>query len=135
MSDVENIGYFKAGKKERIGSKKHKKNELHFLGETVNGKVPPGWVMPMLGAFRANVVWNDPPGSFAWKVPNEKLLNSCLKRLVSSIQEIHQRENRRPEHVGRSGTAWRLCYETVQNAILDEELKQARVHRERANTR
>lgn len=126
---VPHIGYFKAGKKERIASKKHRKNELHFLGEKVDGKVPLGWIMPMLGAFRANVLWNEPPGTFAWKIPTEKLLNASLERLVSCIQEIHQRENRRPEHVGRSATAWRLCYETVQNAILQQELKDAGVRR------
>ncbi len=122
---VPNIGYFKAGKHERIGSKKHRRNELHFLGESIDGKVPLGWIMPILGAFRANVEWDSPPGSFSWKVPNDRLLISCIERLVSSIQEIHVRENRRPEHVGRSATAWRLCYETVQNAILQHELKKA----------
>jgi hypothetical protein len=127
VTEVENIGHFKPGKKERIKSKKHKKNELHFLAESIDGKVPLGWIMPMLGAFRANVVWDDPAGSFSWKVPNEKLLKASLQRLVSCIQEIHTRENSRPEYVGRSGTAWRLCYETVQNTILEEELKQARV--------
>jgi hypothetical protein len=120
---------FKAGKKERIGSKKNRKNELHFLNESVDGKIPLGWIMPMLGAFRANVNWNEPPGTFAWKVPNESLLTSCLERLVSCIQEIHQRENSKPEYVGRSATAWRLCYETVENAILQHELTAVRESR------
>lgn len=126
VTEIENVGHFKSGKKERIGSKKHRKNELHFLGEKIDGKVPLGWIMPMLGAFRANVNWNEPPGTFSWKVPNEKLLDLSLERLVSCIREIHQRENSRPEHVGRSGTAWRLCYETVQNAILQSQLTEAR---------
>jgi hypothetical protein len=120
---VDNIGRFKADKKARVKSPKHRKNELYFIGEQVDGKVPLGWIMPMLGAFRANVNWDQPHGSFSWKVDNEKLLDSCLQRLVSSIQEIHQRENRRPEHVGRSATAWRLCYQTVQNTILQHELE------------
>lgn len=129
LTEIANIGYFKAGKKERIGSKKHRKNELHFLGESVDGKVPLGWLMPMLGAMRANVIWNEPPGTFAWKINNSKLIDSCLERLMSCIQEIHQRENSRPEYVGRSATAWRLCYETVQNAILQQELIEARVQK------
>jgi len=126
VTEVENIGYFKADKTSRVKSKKHRGNELYFLGDTIDGKVPLGWIMPMLGAFRANVNWNTPPGSFSWKVSNDRLLKSCLDRLTACIFEIHQRENRRPEHVGRSATAWRLCYETVQNAILHHELKEAR---------
>ena len=74
--------------------------------------------MPMLGAFRANVIWDQPRNTFTWRVPNEKLLNLCAERLWEAIREIHERENRRPEHVGRSSTAWRQCYLTVENAIL-----------------
>jgi len=129
VTEIDNIGQFKAGKKERIGSKKHKKNELHFLGETIDGKIPLGWIMPMLGAFRANVDWNVPSGTFSWKVPVEELLVECLERLAACVTEIHQRENSRPEYVGRSATAWRLCYETVQNAILQHELTRARARR------
>jgi hypothetical protein len=126
VCSIENIGYFKAGKKERVGSKKNRKNHLLFLDEYVDKKAPLGWIMPMLGAFRANVIWNDPPGTFAWKVPNDVLLDACLERLSSCILEIHQRENSKPEYVGRSATAWRLCYETVENAILQHELSAVR---------
>jgi hypothetical protein len=127
--NMPDIGRYKAGKDERVRSKKHRQNELHFLDETVNGKVPLGWIMPMLGAFRANVLWDQPKGSFSWRVKNETLLSTCLQRLVTSIQEVHERENRRPEHVGRSATAWRICYETVENAILQHELSKARAAR------
>lgn len=120
---VENIGRFKTDKKARVKSPKNKKNDLYFLNEKVDGRISLGWIMPMLGAFRANVVWNSPAGSFSWKVDNEKLLDSCHERLLSCVLEIHQRENRKPEYVGRSATAWRLCYETVQNAILQHELE------------
>jgi len=119
---IDNIGRFKTDKKARVKSAKNKKNDLHFLNEKVDGRIALGWIMPMLGGFRANVVWNEPLGSFSWKVENDILLESCLDRLVSCVLEIHQRENRKPEYVGRSATAWRLCYETVQNAILQHEL-------------
>ncbi len=126
ITEIKNIGYFKAGDKERIKSKKHRRNELHFLGQTTDGKIPLGWIMPMLGGFRANVEWRQPKNSFSWKVPNEELLDKCLSRLVSSIREIHSREGSRPEHVGRSASAWRVCYETVRTAILEYQLEQAR---------
>jgi len=122
---LEDVGRFKAGKNERIRSKKNRQNELHFLNEKVDGKVPLGWIMPMLGAFRANVHWQQPKGSFSWKIDNAGLLKECLPKLFDCIREIHERENRRPEQVGRSATAWRLCYETVQNTILHYELRRA----------
>lgn len=125
VTEYDNIGYYKAGKRERIKSKKHRKNLLYFLNRQCDGKVPLGWIMPMLGAFRANVEWNGPTDSFTWRVPNEALLDICLDRLVAGIIEVHQRENSRPEHVGRSAMAWRICYETVKNSILQYQLNEA----------
>jgi hypothetical protein len=121
---VEGIGRFKADKKARVKSAKHKKNPLYFLGESVDGKVSLGWIMPMLGAFRANVLWDNPKGSFSWKVPIDELLDGCIDAVVNGVMEIHERENARPEYVGRNATAWRLCYDRVQNAILTHELEQ-----------
>lgn len=122
VSEAPGIGRFKASEKDRIKSKKHRKNHLNFLDRTINGKVPLGWLMPMLGGFRANVDWNRPKGSFSWKVPNEALLDRCRDTLLSFIQDVHEQEKRRPEHVGRNAIAWRICYNTVQTAILEHQL-------------
>lgn len=123
---IEGIGRYKADRKSKVKSPKHKKNPLHFLNDTVDGKVSLGWIMPMLGAFRANVIWGDPKGSFSWRVPIDELLDASIEGLVTGVMEIHDRENARPEYVGRNATAWRICYERVQNAILSNELKRMR---------
>lgn len=119
---VEGVGRYKVDKKARVRSPKHKKSPLYFSNGTVDGKVSLGWVMPMLGAFRANVDWDNPSGSFSWKVPLDQLLDRCIVPLVTGVMEIHERENARPEYVGRNATAWRLCYDRVRNAILEHEL-------------
>ena len=107
------VGKYKAGSKTRIRGPTNKYSELIFINKKVDGKIPLGWIMPMLGAFRANVDWNNPKGSFSWIVPIDDLLDSCVENLVLSITEIHERENSRPEYVGRNATAWRICYQTV----------------------
>jgi len=114
------IGRFKAGKDGRVRSNKNKRNDLMFLREKVNGKIPLGWIMPMLGGFRANVNWDQPRGSFSWKVDPEILLDACISSLLDRIKEIHASEGSRPEYVGRNATAWRTCYERVQIAILSK---------------
>lgn len=116
------IGRYKAGKNVRVKSETHKKNHLHFIDEKVSGKVSLGWLMPMLGAFRANVEWDSPSGSFSWKVPNDVLLKASIEGLFGTITDIHERENRRPEYVGRNAMAWRTCYDRVRTAILEHEL-------------
>lgn len=120
------VGRYKVNRGTRVRSASNRENQLVFLNETVNGKIPLGWIMPMLAGFRANVQWNKPKGSFSWKVPVDQLLDSCIERLVLGIQEVHEQENSRPEYVGRNAIAWRMSYGAVSQAILERELQQAR---------
>lgn len=116
------IGRYKVGKSTRVRSESHRENHLVFLNENVNGKIPLGWIMPMLAAFRANVEWNKPKGSFSWTVPVDDLLDACIDQLVLAIQDVHEQENSRPEYVGRNAIAWRMAYNIVSQAILQSQL-------------
>jgi hypothetical protein len=120
------VGQYKAGKTERIRSASNRENQLVFLNTTVNGKIPLGWIMPLLAGFRANVDWNEPKGSFSWIVPLEELLDRCMEQLVLGIKEVHTQENSRPEYVGRNALAWRISYNTVSQAILGWQLQRER---------
>lgn len=120
------IGQYKVGKGTRVRSESHRENNLVFLDERVNGKIPLGWIMPMLAGFRANVEWNEPKGSFSWTVPIDELVGACIHQLVLGIQEVHNQENSRPEYVGRNAISWRMSYNTVSQAILEWQLKRAR---------
>jgi hypothetical protein len=119
------IGQFKAGKGTRIRSESHRQNHLVFSNETVDGKIPLGWIMPMLAGFRANVLWDKPKGTFSWIMPLDELLQSCVEPLVLGIREVHDQENSRPEYVGRNALSWRISYNTVSQAILQRQLEQA----------
>ena len=120
------IGRYKAGKGIRVRSETHRENHLVFLDEHVNGKIPLGWIMPMLAGFRANVEWNKPKGSFGWTVPIDELVELCINQLVLGIQDVHDQENSRPEYVGRNAISWRMSYNTVSQAILQWQLARAR---------
>ncbi len=120
------VGRYKTGKNSRVRSESNREHPLLFINETVNGKIPLGWVMPLLGAFRANVAWNKPKGSFSWIVPLDELLDMCAEQLVLGIKDVHEQENSRPEYVGRNSIAWRMSYNTVSQAILEWELQRAR---------
>jgi hypothetical protein len=119
------VGRYKVGKGTRVRSETHRKNQLLFLGETVNGKIPLGWIMPMLAGFRANVQWNKPKGTFSWIVPIDELVKKCIDQLVLAIQDVHEQENSRPEFVGRNSIAWRMSYNVVSQEILGWRLRQA----------
>lgn len=117
-----NVGRYKAGKNTRVRSDTNRENILLFANKKVNGKIPLGWIMPLLAAFRANVEWNKPKGTFSWIVPLDALVDSCIESLVLGILEVHESENSRPEHVGRNAIAWRMSYNAVSEAILKTRL-------------
>lgn len=118
-------GRYKAGRDTRVRSKSNKNNPLIFLNETVDGRVPLGWIMPLLAAFRANVKWSKRQHTFTWIMDNEELLDSCIEDLVGGIKEMHAQENSRPEYVGRNALSWRISYDTVSRAILQKRLDEA----------
>jgi hypothetical protein len=120
------VGRYRQGKGSRVRSAKYIGNQLHFLDEVVDGKIPLGWLLPILAAFRANVKWDKPKGSFSWIVPIDDLVAASIEKLVLGIMEVHERENSRPEYVGRNSLAWRMSYGTVANAILEWQLKTER---------
>jgi hypothetical protein len=121
-----NIGRYKVGKGTRVRSQSHRDNQLVFLNEQVNGKIPLGWIMPMLAGFRANVDWNKPKGTFSWIMPLDELVDACIEALVLGIQDVHEQENSRPEYVGRNSLSWRISYNAVSQAILERQLAQAK---------
>ena len=120
------VGRFKAGRTTRIRSESHRENQLTFIDQKVNGKIPLGWIMPMLAGFRANVEWNKPRGSFSWIMPLDELVDAAIEPLVLAIRDVHEQENSRPEYVGRNAIAWRMSYNAVSQAILEWQLKRAR---------
>ena len=120
------VGRYRTGKSTRVRSESNRENELIFLNEKVDGKIPLGWIMPMLAAFRANVNWDTPKNSFSWIVPIDELVSICIDQLVLGIQEVHTQEHSRPESVGRNSIAWRMSYNIVSQAILGWELARAR---------
>lgn len=106
------------------------RNHLLFLNETVQGTIPLGLLMPIVAAFRANVQWNEPEGSFSWKVPLSYLLdNNCMEPLVEGVIDVYNAENRRAEYVGRSPVAYRQAFDTVSKAVLQFQLEQAQGQR------
>lgn len=111
-----NTGTQKKGKKVKSPNRKR---DFVFINAGVKvGALALGHLMPALGAFRANVAWDKPKGSFSWKVDNEELLERVKGRLAETVKEIHMDlAGSHPEYVGRSKVAWSLCYERVAMEI------------------
>ena len=86
---------------------------LPFLGRTMNGRVPKGWVMPMLAAFRANVKWDLKRDKFSWKLPVEEVLTGVIDEMVRICAQVHEDNKSHPEFVGKKDEAYARCYDKV----------------------
>jgi hypothetical protein len=105
---------------ERAGNPKNKGTLLPFIGETVNYRVPNGWVYPMLSAFRANLRKTDT--GYEWRVPLEKMLHDVIEDLVGVCVVEHRDNNMRPELIGKRESAYNQCYTKVQLYLAKKNL-------------
>ena len=107
------FGRMKTGKRdERAGSRKNKGILLAFNGKTVDYRVPNGWVLPMLAAFRANVVWDERAKKIAWRVPLDQLLARVVRDLVQVCVNQHK-AGLPPEEVAARESSFAQCYDKV----------------------
>lgn len=109
-------------KAERAGSPKHKGIFLPFLGETVNYRVPNGWVYPMLASFRANLKKTEDGKGYEWRVPLEKILPEVIDDLVGVCVVEHRDNNMRPELIGKRESAYNQCYTKIQLYLAKRNL-------------
>jgi hypothetical protein len=116
------FGAAKIGTTDRAGNPKHKGTNLPFLGETVNYRVPNGWVYPMLAAFRANLKRSENGKSFEWRVPLAAILPDVIEDLVGVCVVEHRDNNMRPELIGKRESAYNQCYTRIQLYLAKKNL-------------
>lgn len=105
------FGRMKTGKRaERAGSKHNKGIKLVFNGAPVDYRVPNGWVLPMLAAFRANV--DTSKKRMDWILPLDKLLPMVIKDLVQVCVNQHK-AGLPPEEVASRESSFTQCYDKV----------------------
>jgi len=105
-------------KKERAGSVKHKNTLLHFIGSTMPCRVPNGWLLPLLAAFRANVNWNLAESRFEWVAPLDDVLNATITDLVRVCVTEHKDNGQKPEDVGKKASVYSQCFDKVALYLL-----------------
>ena len=106
----------------RAGSKDHKDTPLQFLGETMDCKVPNGWLMVTLAAFRANVRWDLKAGIFGWKVPVDELLASVIDDLVRICVQEYRDNKAKPDEMARNASVYEQCYDKVSLELHRREI-------------
>lgn len=98
----------------RAGNPKLRGVYLPFLAETVDYRVPQGWVYPMLSAFRANLKLSQDGKAYEWRAPLDKLLPAVIDKLVAVCVAEHKANGMRPELVGKRESAYAQCFTQVQ---------------------
>ena len=88
-------------------------------------KVPNGWLMPMLAAFRANVVWDLKKGVFEWRVPLNELLVAVIADLGRICVQEYQ-ENVKYSDIGKKASVYEQCYSRVERHLDKLEIERLR---------
>lgn len=97
----------------RAGSQQHKTTSLHFIDDTMDHKIPNGWLMVMLAAFRANVDWDLDAGTFKWRVPVDQLLPGVIDDMVRICVNEYRENKSRPDEMARNASIYEQCYDKV----------------------
>jgi hypothetical protein len=107
------LGRMSDGGKGRAGSEKHRNTKLHFIDAMMDHKVANGWLMVMLAAFRANVIWDLKGGKFEWRVPLAELLPEVIKDLVRVCVQEYRDNKVKPDEMARNASIYEQCYDKV----------------------
>ena len=90
-------------------------------------KVPSGWLMPMLAAFRAK----RPMGLERQKLPVKRepvdnVLNTVIGDLVRICVQEHRDNGVKPDEIARKATVYEQCYDKVERYLDKIELQRLR---------
>jgi len=108
------FGRLKTSEGARAGAKRHKGSTLPFINDSIDYRIPNGWVYPMLAAFRANAKWDTSTKKLEWKEPLKTILPNVIDDLVGVCVTEHRDNNMRPELIGNRESAYRQCYDKIQ---------------------
>lgn len=117
LKDPFEIGRMSTGKRKgspRAGSIEHKNTQLFFLNDVMDVKVPNGWLMVMLAAFRANIRWDLAKNCFEWKVPIDDLLPAVIDDLVRICVQEYRDNKAKPDEMARNPSVYEQCYDKVK---------------------
>lgn len=106
---------------EKAGSKKQRGQILPFTGERTDYRIPKGWTIPIVSAFRANLK-SDSTGNLEWRMNNDELLRATIVNLVAVCLAEHRSHNLRADLVGKRESAYSRCYNVIELYLAKRRL-------------
>lgn len=103
------------GVTEVSGRKRMRPEELPFIAQESNYRIPSGFIYPVLAGFR-NAIERNTKG-YDWKVDPVELFRELKVELAKTIAD-QAKEFRNPNKLGKDKGTWDLCYLKVDNALL-----------------
>lgn len=95
------------------------KEELVFVSEESEFRIPSGFIYPILASFR-NLVRVE-HGKCSWKGELSKVFADLEEDLVTIVGE-QALSLKNPNALGKDAATWRLCYAIVENMVLRRHL-------------
>lgn len=96
-----------------------------FYGNDLKYKVPEGIVYPIVGAFRALVVYNKDTDKYEWAngINPFNVWTDKQASLASSMMEFSKSIGDNPNAIGKDSNSWNLMYMLVKVEALNYMVK------------
>lgn len=78
---------------------------------------PNGFLIPILGAFRA-LVYEDENGLYAWRKDPFRILDNVGSTLVNTTVDMSRQLGNNPNAVGKSQNLWMTLFMCVKMQIM-----------------
>lgn len=106
------FGRMKLGK-DRAGTSKNEEYDLTFIKGKMQYKVPNEWIYPMIGALRANILFNEEKGILEWIVPVMSVINDCIVDWAEILVSAHRDRRIMPDMIVTDRVVFQDCHRVV----------------------
>ncbi len=101
-------------------TKSNKKFKFPFIGEECEYRLSGGALIPILGAFRAAVTFNEPDNTIGWRNGFDSVLRlwqETGKELMEATQETSEELGRNPNAIGKSKKHWAYLHNLLYRRL------------------
>jgi len=108
------------------------KKKLMFLGDAdtpvmVGGQQWKGWILPIVGAFRANVEWDSVNETIGWTIPNSVLMKKAMPEMLKFLIARHKEKDCNPANLLRDTDTYVALYAICEKHVTALAPKYAKV--------
>jgi len=94
-----------------------KNEKTIFTGKKIDWKIPHQFLLPLLGAFRADVFYHPTKNEIGWYEKPEDLFDKIGRRLLDETKKTFATHHNEINRISKDSNLWRILYDTVDRNV------------------